>query len=224
MKTFSYILTLLITLSSCSYLKSKKTPTELFSQDFKNSKADNTIKIINLDSVTNFSELITRMEELTCKQEVSGLKFELNDTIYHLTGYADCPTSNSVGCYLRRNVLYIKNDSLVINSGESKEQKQIKYLKTELNKIMAKTYTYQYNENKLKPALISLYVEDKYPILTTKKVLKEITKQFAKINFKNNPDFFKYHILFKTYDATDILELPIPMPPPQHINQKIDYN
>lgn len=185
--------------------------TELFSQDFKKFQIDNKIGIIDLDSVSNFSELRKKMGELTCEGKVSGLRFGLNDTIYHLTGFADCPTSGKIRCYFRRNLLFIINDSLVLEFGKNKKKEPIEYLKKELNEIMSKEYAFQYKENKLKPALIHFYVEDKYPISTTKRVLKKIFKQFERINSKNSPDYFKYHILFK---ENDITRIKIPPPPP----------
>ncbi len=152
------------------------------------------------------------MGQITCEGKVSGLRFELSDTIYNVTGFSDCSNSGEIGCYFRRNVMSIRNDSLIIGYRKDKNEKPISYLKTELNKIMAKTYNFKYNENKVKPALIYFYVDDKYPISTTKRVLKEIAKQFSTINSKNSPDYFKYNILFKSFDITKI-----PPPPPKSI-------
>ena len=90
----------------------------------------------------------------------------------------------------------------MLEFGKNKKKEPIGYLKTELSEIMSKTYNFQYKENKLKPALIYFYVEDKYQISTTKRALKEIFKQFAEINTKISSDYFKYHILFEGYDFT----------------------
>ena len=194
-------------LSSCSNLDEKKPLYELYSQDFKKYQGDNEIGIVDLDSVSNFSELRKKMGELTCEGKLPGLRFKSNDTIYHLTGFADYPTSGEIGCYFRRNLLFIRNDSLVLEFGKNRKKEPIGYLKTELNEIMSKTHTFQHKENKLKPALIHFYVEDKYPMSTTKRALKEIVKQFAEINTENSSDYFKYSILFEGYDITN-------MPPP----------
>ena len=198
-------------MSSCSNLDEKKTLTELLSEDFKNSQIDGKIGIINVDSISNFSELRKKMGELACEGKSSGLKFKSNDTIYYLTGYADCPTSGEIGCYFRRNFLTVRNDSLILGYGKEKEKKPISYLKTELNNIVAKPHSFIFNENKVKPALIHFYVEEKYPISTTKTVLKEIVKQFNAVNSNKDSDFFKYHILFEGFDISSI---PPPPPPP----------
>jgi transcriptional antiterminator Rof (Rho-off) len=212
MKNCNYILIFLLTLSSCSNLDEKKTLNELYSQDFLKFQSENDIEIINLDSITNFSKLKTQMGQITCEGKVSGLRFEFRDTIYNITGFSDCPSSGEIGCYFRRNVISIRNDSLIIGYGKDQNEKPISYLKTELNNIMAKAYNFQYNENKVKPALIYFYVEDKYPISTTKRVLKEIAEQFSTINSKNGTDYFKYNILFESFDITKI---PPPPPPPK---------
>lgn len=187
---------------------------ELYSQDFKKLRVDNEIGIVDLDSVSNFSELRKKMGQLTCEGKFPGLRFKSNDTIYHLTGSADCPTSAEISCYFRRNLLFIRNDSLVIKFGKNKKKEPIGYLKTELNEIVSKPYNFQRNENKLKPALIHFYVDDKYPISTTKRALKEIVKQFTEINTKNSSDYFKYNILFEGYDISNI-----PPPPPSLPNE-----
>ncbi|MEL4308161.1 hypothetical protein [Joostella sp. CR20] len=193
-------------------MEQKKNLKELYSQDFIKLQSENDIEIINLDSVTSFSELRNKMGQITCEGKVSGLRFELKDTIYNITGFSDCPSSRVIGCYFRRNLLYVRNDSLLIENGKSKKRKPIAFLKTELNEIMSKTYNFQHNEDKLKPALIHFYVEDKYPIETTKRALKEIARQFKEINSQNDSDYFKYKILFEGFDITNI---PPPPPPPE---------
>ncbi len=104
---------------------------ELFSEDFKSLKIDDKIGIIDLDSVSNFAELRQKMGELTCKGKSSGLRFISNDTIYNLTGFADCPTSAEIGCYFRRNLLFVRNDSLVIEFGKNKRRVEVERAKAE---------------------------------------------------------------------------------------------
>lgn len=199
-------------LVSCDNFKEKAVLNKSFSQDFKKFETKNKLEVIDLDSVVNFSELRKKMGEITCKNKVPGLKFEFAGTLYHITAYADCPTSREISCYFRRNLLTIINDSLIIEYGKKKKKASIEYLKAELRNIIEKPYNFQYNEDKVKPALIHLFIEDKYPISTIKKVLKEIVAQFDNINSGNKPDFFKYNILFEKYDITNV---PPPPPPPK---------
>ena len=221
MKALTHILSLLLLLSSCSKLE-EESPLNNFSseeglplievrsQGFKEIQGYKQIDVIDLDSVSNFSELRKKMGAVTCKGKVSGLRFRSNDTLYYLTGFADCPASPGIGCYFRRNYLYVRNDSLVLDFGKTRKKEPIEYLKTELNEVMSKPYTFHHKEDKLMPALIYFHVEDKYPISTTKRALKEIVHRFEEIHAKNSPDYFKYHILFKGYDITN---LPPPPPP-----------
>jgi len=150
------------------------------------------------------------MGELTCEGKVSGLQFKLNNTNYFITGFANCPTTRQTSCYFRRNFISIRNDSLIIKSGNEKKKKHISYLKNELENIMTKPYNFEYDEHKVKPALINFYVEDKYPVATIKTVLKEIAEQFSKINLNNHSGFFKYTIRFNDFDITSITPPPKP--------------
>ncbi|MFL1897461.1 hypothetical protein ACJRPK_17300 [Aquimarina sp. 2-A2] len=214
MRNFHYVFIFYVTLSACSNSENQ-IRSELFSSEFKRLKLENKLEVVNLDSVSNYDELVKKMSQIFCEDKVAGLQFQLNKITYHVTGYSGCPTDEVVSCFFRRNLLTIRNDSLIFRERKSKP---IEYLKTELKSIMSETYTYQYNENKLKPALFHLYVEDKYTIATTKKVLKEIIEQFDTISKANIPDFFKYDILFNDYDVSNI---PPPPPPNEEIKNEI---
>ncbi|GAA3577901.1 hypothetical protein [Snuella lapsa] len=210
MKNLTYILFVLHVLSSCSHWGERRELKQFYSQDFTKFQERDELVVVDLDSMANFSELRESMGQMTCAGKVAGLRFESNDTLYHVTGFADCPTSSETGCYFRRNLLFVRNDSLIIEFGKNKVKKPIGYLKTELENITRKTYNFQYRENNVKPALIHFYADDKYPIATTKKVLREIAYQFSLLNIKDSPDYFKYNILFEGFDITSI-----PPPPPE---------
>lgn len=213
MRNFHYLFIFYVTLSACSNSENQ-IRSELFSPEFKRLKLENKLEVVNLDSVSNYDELVKKMSQIFCEGKVAGLQFQLNKITYYMTGYSGCPTDEVVSCFFRRNFLTIRNDSLIFRERKSKP---IEYLKTELNAIMSETYTYQFDEDKVKPALIYLYVEDNYPITTTKKVLKEIVEQFDTINKLNTPDFFKYDILFNNYDMSNI-----PPPPPPAEDFKVE--
>ena len=220
MKNLNYIIIFALILFSCDRIEENNVHNELVSQDFEHFMNKNELEVINLKSFKNFSELREKMEKITCKGKVSGLKFELDGKIYNIAGFSDCPSSNETSCYFRKTFLTIRNDSLVDRYGKERTSKSIEYLKTELENILAKPYyNFKYNEGKIKPALIFLYIEDKYPISTTKKVLKEIAEQFDKINSVNNPEFFEYNILFQSFDISSI---PPPPPPPVPNKYKIE--
>ncbi|WP_189361844.1 hypothetical protein [Algibacter mikhailovii] len=217
MKTNFYIVFLFAFLSNCDPYTEKEQSewdnetTELISNSFIENQNQSDFEIINLDSLKNFRELIKKMQKLSCEAKSIGLEFKQNDTIYKLTGWAACPSSNVTSCHFNRNTIYIKNDSLKNFSGNWDKMVHINHLDSEIKNITLKNHHFQYNKNILKPALIHLHIEDKFSISKTKEVLKEITRQFEKINAER-PDFFRYNILFEGFSWLDI---PPPPPPPE---------
>ncbi|WP_223032989.1 hypothetical protein [Hanstruepera marina] len=85
MKYFT-VITVFLILFSCSNLEENKNQVELYSNNFISSKTKNNI---NLDTIKNFSELKIEMGKLTCENRISGLRFQLNDSIYNLIGFSD---------------------------------------------------------------------------------------------------------------------------------------
>lgn len=215
MKKLNYILILILILYSCDSFKEKTIKKELFSLDFKQFKAKNELELIDLDSVKNFSELRKKIEKITCKGKTSGLKFNFNKTNYYITGFANCP-NDAIACYFGRNTLIIKNDTILTDFRNQKNNQTIENLKTELDSIISKTYNFIHNKDVPKPALIYLYIDDKYPISKTKKVLKEIAEQFKSINSSNKPNYFQYNILF---ESKGFFAVP-PPPPPIEIDKE----
>jgi len=215
MKNFIYILILALILYSCNTFKENEVQIEFYSQDFKKLKTQNELVVIDLDSIENFSELRKVMRKITCKGKACGLKFNFNKTNYHITGFAHCPT-NGTNCYFGRNILIINNDTLLTDFRNRENNRTIESLKSELDSITSKVYNFQHNKDILKPALIYLYIDDKYPISNTKKVLKEIAEQFKNINSTNKLDYFQYNILF---ESEDFFNVPPPPPPPPKIEK-----
>jgi len=213
-KNLYCILIVTLLLNSCDKNEDNAFQNNLFSQDFQKLKVKEGFEIISIDSIDNFAELRKEMGELTCEGKISGLKFDYEGRDYHLTGISRCPKSGETGCYFRKNVFNIRNDSLVFGLGDKQYSKPIEYLKSELETIVATPYKYKSNEDKLKTALIHLYIKKEQPITTTKKVLKEIVEQFAKLNTVDNPEYFEYIILFESFDISSI-----PPPPPPKKNE-----
>ncbi|MEM9078877.1 MAG: hypothetical protein AAGC43_17685 [Bacteroidota bacterium] len=155
------------------------------------------------------------MQNLSCQEKSIGIEFRQNDTAYKLTGWTECPTSGVISDYFNRNIIIIKNDSLKNLSGDRDKMVHISHLDVEIKTIIAKDYLYQYNKEILKPALIYLYIEDKFSISKTREVLREIMEQFKKINSQMGVDFFRYDILFGEFSMLDI-----PPPPPPELKIK----
>ena len=218
MKTIFYILILFIFLTGCYSIPeseisdTEKTKAELFSNDFIENEIKSDFEIINLDPLQNFNGLLDKMEELSCLNKIIGLKFTLNDSIYYLTGFTGCPTNGGTACYFNNNTLIIKNDSIKNLSGDWDKMVAIHNLGKEIKKITTIDYHFQFNKEILKPALIHLYIENKYPITKTKEVLHEIVQEFEKINLEMGNDYFQYSIIFERFSMLDI---PPPPPPPE---------
>ncbi len=186
--------------------------TELISDDFLQTQMQADFETISIDSLPNFGALIKKMQKLSCKGKSVGLVFTQNDTLYKLKGWSECPTDGIISCHFNRNIIMIKNDSLKNLSGDWDKMVHISQLDEEIQSISLKDYHFQYNNDILKPALIHLYIEDRFSISKTKEVLKEITRQFKKINSERGADFFRYNILFEGFSIFDI---PPPPPPPE---------
>ena len=221
MRKILYILIPFLTFSSCeTYQEQKESEIQkIYSDHFEELRNEKNFKIINIDSCQNFQELTSKMGEFTCEEITAGLSFTYDDKEYFLTGFSECPTFNGVACYFRRNIIIIKNDSIVTDLF-NKEKVAIEDLEIELNDIISHPYNFKYNEQILKPALIHLYIDENQNINQTKKVLKEIVENFQKINSNQKTNFFKYNILFEDFDRTNFP--PPPPPPPLPEESSID--
>ncbi|MCY2686786.1 hypothetical protein [Salinimicrobium sp. TH3] len=208
MKNWIYILILILTTVSCEKFEETSNNQRVYSTDYRSLETESNFEVIDIDSVQNYSELISEMEKLTCQNKISGLKFTFQEKEYFLTGITGCPTKNETACYFARNLIIVKNDSIITDLFNNKKI-PIENLQQELNEIASKPFNFQFDKDDIKPALIHLYIEKNENISTTKKVLKEIVVQFDKFNSESNPDFFKYNILFERFDRTKI-----PPPPP----------
>lgn len=211
MNHFKVLFVFLLILYGCNSCKEK----EVYSSSFVKYNALHKITLIDLDSIKNFSELTNQISKIVCKRKVPGLKFKSNETIYYLTGSSNCSKFSETACYFTPNIFTVKNDTL-ISRFNSQDNKPIEALASKLNVAVSMKGNFKSYEDKVKPAIIHLHIEDKFPISKTKKVLKEIVKQFKRINSEKSSDYFEYTILFEGYSISDIL----PPPPPKENNKK----
>lgn len=186
--------------------------TELISDAYLETQMQANFALVSLDSLPNFGALLKKMEKLSCRGKSIGLEFTENDTLYKLMGWKDCPTDGVISCHFRRNIVMIKNDSLKNLSGDWDKMVHIGQLNEEIKNISLKEYHFQYNKEVLKPALIYLYIEDRFSISKTKEVLKEIICEFKKINSERGMGYFRYNVIFEGFS---ILDIPPPPPPPE---------
>ncbi|KAA5820845.1 hypothetical protein FPF71_17040 [Algibacter amylolyticus] len=215
MRVFKSLFIVLLFSSSCNSFDEKEVKNEVFSPEFKNYQLQNNLELINLDTINTYSELRKEMSRIDCSGKVAGLKFSYNQVHYNTLGFAYCPNISEDACYFTPNQFTIKNDSFIKGF---KKRKSIEHLNRVLDTTISNKYNFRYKQNKLKPAVIFLYVEDKHSIVVTKKVLKEIIEQFNRVNSDKSPDYFKYTILFEGYS---LLDIPPPPPPPVENNKLI---
>ncbi|MGB5701000.1 hypothetical protein [Muriicola sp.] len=186
------------------------TSATFYSADFKEDQKRPEFALVELDSLQNYGQLLRKMQQLSCDNKFTGIQFTDMDTLYGITGFTECPNDGIISCYLNRNIIKIKNDSLMNFGGDQDKLVHINTLEKELQKIIATTFRLQFDKNFINPALIHLFIEDKYPITLTKEVLKEIITQFEKINSEMGADYFTYSILF---DGISYMDIPPPTPP-----------
>jgi hypothetical protein len=211
MKNYFYLIVLLSSFSACEVLEETTVKSEIASTEFEKLRLKDDLEIIDLSSFENFAELRDAMGKLSCQDINSGLTFEFEEKEYYLTGIAACPDPGVVSCHFQTIQIFIKNDSIVRESFRNKKE-PIEDLGKELHNLISKPYLFRIKEDIMKRALIHLYIEEKEDIIVTKKVLAEITQQFAKLNSGARSDFFEYDILFTRLDPTNIPPPPPPLP------------
>ncbi|WP_434020067.1 hypothetical protein [Lutimonas sp.] len=158
------------------------------------------------------------IERISCDKKVSGLKINTKTKVHYITGFTSCPTSGEINCYFRRINIRVKNDSIFNSWSNMNESIPIENLKIELDTLMSKPYNLQYKKEILKPALISLYMDDDISVSTIKKVLCEIAEQFQRIRISKGSEYFKFNILFYEMYSFEVK----PPPPPPLKPEKIE--
>lgn len=196
---------------------SPATTTTFYSADFKEDQKRPEFALVELDSLQNYGQLLRKMQQLSCDNKFTGIQFTDMDTLYGAMGFTECPNDGIFGCHFNRNIFIVKNDSLKNIGFNGHDKMHISKLKQEIKKISSSKYRFQYNKTILEPALIHLFIEDKYPITLTKEVLKEIITQFEKINSEMGADYFTYTILFEGISFMDI-----PPPPPPVLSNTLE--
>lgn len=218
MRSLFLSITCLFLIFSCVENSSSASIPKVFSHEFIKVRNSSDFDIIDLDSITNYSELLKKMNLLNCEDKIAGIQFKWENTQYHLIGISGCPALGEIACYFNRNHLYIKNDSIYSGFGIERTQQPIEDLHLVLESIMETPYKYRYDSHKLNQALISFHVTDDQPVTTISRTLKEIVSEFYRINSTKGADFFEYDVLFEDHDVS---LLPPPPPPPLQGNEDI---
>lgn len=229
MKAISLLLLAFLLLLSCEPKEDeqhfeilKTNLPEVVSYRFLEYQKEPNFEAVNIDMLKNLGEMISRLEQLACQEKYTGIELTQNDTIYKLMGWTGCPDDATISCYFRVNRIYIKNDSLQSLSHNRDSMLPIRELRNEIEKVTKKEFSFRWNENILKTAIIEVFVDDKFPIEKTKEILKEITKVFKKINTENGKDYFEYQINFTGSSWLDVPPPPPPAPPVPEIVEVVE--
>ncbi|MER3316920.1 MAG: hypothetical protein RIB79_01385 [Allomuricauda sp.] len=184
---------------------------KIYSNEYLKFQGDPNFEVINLDETPNFESLIEKMQLLSCENKFTGISYRLNDSIFHQYGVTICPTSNVSSCFINRNSIHIKNDSLKNNRMSMDKFYSIGSIAEQLKSMKHIDYIDSNGNPVLKKVLIYLFVEEHFQIAKTKQILSEIEKQFRKANSEMGKDYYRYLLIF---EENNYLDVPPPPPPP----------
>ncbi len=179
-------------------LKTKESKKEFYSSEFKKKIGKEEFEFINLDSISNFSNLITEISNLNCKDKIAGLTFSFDNHQYNLIGYAECKSTGKTSCPITSSLIFVKNDSIITDL-MTNQRIHISQLENILSKIESSDYKYTITNNNQIPIRINLDIDDKYSILSVKKILKEIITKFDQLDSDYISESLSYNILFGKY-------------------------
>lgn len=186
MKKTIVILILNCLLISCGQNRNEKkeTKSKKAKQNFFTLRlADNEFIEFDIDTLTNFNEIIKIIEEIDCRKNYALFKLETEKEIFNIHPLQLC---EDIFEYKLREIVYINTDSITVNY-------ELKYpidsLKTVLNNHLRNP-----NDDKNYPSsdekkLISINVDSSKSIIVTKKLLLKTIANINELNTKVNFSF-----------------------------------
>ncbi|EGV44232.1 hypothetical protein BZARG_3108 [Bizionia argentinensis JUB59] len=145
--------------------------------------ADNEFIEFNIDTLSDFNEIIKIIEKIDCRKNYALFKLETEKEIFNIHPLQLC---EDIFDYKLREIIYINTDSITVNY-------ELKYpidsLKTVLNNHLRNP-----NDDKNFPSsdekkLISINVDSNKNIIETKKLLLKIIANINELNTKANYSF-----------------------------------
>lgn len=136
---------------------------------------------VDIDSLTNFEELLNLPKNINCRKNHILIKLETNDKVYKIQ-----PMLQFCGLiidYKLREVIYINTDSITVNY-------ELKYPIDSLKMVMINHFKNPKNDINYplleENRLISINVRSSKKIIETKKLLLKIIDNYNELNMKNN--------------------------------------
>ena len=205
MKKLILISTLILTIYGCQSPIEKSNENADFSNVFYSNQfienLDNEeLFIIDIDSISKFSDLLNEMEQLNCENKISGLTFSNDNSQYNLIGYADCKNGKKE-CLAASSLIFIHNDS-IIRDLSTNEKIHISNLSSLIQDIDNGNYKLINRQDSEIPSLIFFQVDDQYSNKLTKSVLTEVSRNFDKLDSNFKTDIKPYTIYFTKFQTT----------------------
>ena len=202
--TLSLIFLTAICLWSCNkpkeILTEDKTISAYYTSDYITSQVKDNFTVTNIDSLSNFSELNNKINEIKCSNRIPGLTFSVDRSNYNLVGCLDCAQSKFKSCKGASDFIFIQNDSIIIDLATERKI-HISELGKALEEINNGKYKYRITDRPDLPIIINLNVDDEFPIAMTKDILKVIFDEFEQTSQRYNATEYDYEIHFEPYDV-----------------------
>ena len=172
-----------------------------YSKNFNENLGKEEFVIIDIDSISKFSDLLNKMEDLSCKNKITGLTFSKDNSHYNLIGYADCKKGKKE-CLAASSLIHIRNDSIITEFNPI-EKIHISKLPGLIQDIDNDNYKFIVTHDSEIPSLIFFQVDDQYSNKLTKSVLAEISRNFDKLDSNFKTDNKPYTIYFTKYEIIE---------------------
>ena len=186
--------------------ETKKDKAEFYYPKISSFKLDSLLTNIQLDSIENYGELTKILDRITCSGKTPVLKFSNEKSEFNLIVFKMCSETNIVADYSTRNVIYIQNDSIIVNN---KIEKPFDSLKTILKKHILNSKNISDYSINIEKALIFYYQDSLYNKEKIKAQLIKITTEFNQLNEKNG-DSLPLKIKMRNYPYIRIEAPPFP--------------
>jgi len=117
MKANYILLLLIITLFSCNQkLEESKSAKNIFLYSSEDIIKSNTqTKNIYLDSLKNYSQLLSKIDSIACNSYVPVVNYSDSDNIFKIVPFYGCSTIMETSCPTFRSRIFIQNDSILTN-------------------------------------------------------------------------------------------------------------
>ncbi|WP_191859821.1 hypothetical protein [Hanstruepera ponticola] len=169
---------------------------------------DSILTKIELESIKNYGELIKIADRIACNGKLPVLKFNSNKTDFNFLVFKMCSESNIIADYSQRNVIFIENNTVIINDLIEKPLDSLKEILK--NHILNPEKQSDYSQN-IDKAIIFYYQDSLFGKEEIKKQFIKLATEFNELN-KRNGDSLSLKIKLNDYPYMRI-DMPIPPPP-----------